>query len=315
MIEVENLYSSYTVPSNRPFHKNIIRAVEDVNFTIDENKIVGLVGESGCGKSSLGRTILKLQKADSGKVKYNGIDILTLKSKELLPLRKDLQIIFQDPYSSLNPRMTVLEIITEGLSIHGKYSREENLEMAKDILGKVALKEEVLYRYPHEFSGGQRQRIAIARVLILKPNFIVCDEIASALDVSTQAQIINLVKEYNQKNGLSMLFISHDLSLIRYISDSIAVMYLGKIVEYASRNSISKEPLHPYTKALFSSSFELANRKKKRQLLVGEIPGVINKPAGCYFHTRCPNAVEKCKNQAPEWKKVGDNHFVACHIV
>ncbi len=314
MIEIQNLSSSYTVPTGFLFKKNRIKAVEEVTFTIPDGQIVGLVGESGCGKSSLGRAILRLQPIDTGKVLYNNIDIFSLKSKELLSMRKNLQIIFQDPYSSLNPKMTIFEIITEGLSIHAKYSKQEKRELVLDILNKVSLKEDILYRYPHEFSGGQRQRIAIARVLILKPDFIVCDEITSALDVSTQAQIINLIQTYKKQNRISMLFISHDLSLVNYISDFIAVMYLGKIVEFGKKEILSTQPIHPYTKALFASTFEIANRKKKRETLKGEIPGVVNKPTGCYFHTRCPVAIDKCKTEIPEFRKITDNHHVACHL-
>jgi peptide/nickel transport system ATP-binding protein len=314
MIEIQNLSSSYTVPTGFFFKKTKIKAVEEITFNIPDGQIVGLVGESGCGKSSLGRAILRLQPIDKGNVIYNGTDIFSLKSKELLSIRKNLQIIFQDPYSSLNPKMTIFEIITEGLSIHAKYSKQEKLELVLDILNKVSLKEDILYRYPHEFSGGQRQRIAIARVLILKPDFIVCDEITSALDVSTQAQIVNLIQIYKKQNNISMLFISHDLSLVNYISDSIAVMYLGKIVEFGKKETLSKQSIHPYTKALFASTFEIANRKKKRETLKGEIPGVVNKPTGCYFHTRCPVAMDKCKTEVPEFKKVADNHFVACHL-
>ncbi|MCB1156836.1 MAG: ABC transporter ATP-binding protein, partial [Leptospiraceae bacterium] len=267
MLEIQNLNASYIVASKKPFQKDIIRAVENIDMTIGDGKVLGLVGESGCGKSSLGKTLVRLHKEDSGSVLFNGIDILKLNKKEMLQLRKEIQIIFQDPYSSLNPRMTVYEIITEGLSLHGKYSKEEKEKLAREILQKVALKEDILYRYPHEFSGGQRQRIAIARVLILKPEFVVCDEIVSALDVSTQAQIVNLLQDYRKEHKLSLLFISHDLSIVSYIADEIAVMYLGKVMEWGKKETLLENPLHPYTKALFASNFEISGRKKKREIL------------------------------------------------
>ncbi|MCP5498338.1 MAG: ABC transporter ATP-binding protein [Leptospiraceae bacterium] len=315
MLEIQNLNASYIVASKKPFQKDIIRAVENIDMTIGDGKVLGLVGESGCGKSSLGKTLVRLHKEDSGSVLFNGIDILKLNKKEMLQLRKEIQIIFQDPYSSLNPRMTVYEIITEGLSLHGKYSKEEKEKLAREILQKVALKEDILYRYPHEFSGGQRQRIAIARVLILKPEFVVCDEIVSALDVSTQAQIVNLLQDYRKEHKLSLLFISHDLSIVSYIADEIAVMYLGKVMEWGKKETLLENPLHPYTKALFASNFEISGRKKKREILKGEIPGVIHKPSGCYFHTRCPMVENRCKTEEPIRKKIGDSQYVACHLV
>ncbi|MCB1190153.1 MAG: ABC transporter ATP-binding protein [Leptospiraceae bacterium] len=314
MLEIQSLSAGYETKSSKFFHKNKIKAVENVNLTISQNKTIGLVGESGCGKSTLGRTIIKLHKADSGSIKFHGTELIGLKNKEMLGLRKKIQMIFQDPYSSLNPRMTIFEIVSEGLKIHAKYSKTEIREKTVDILEKMSLKKDILYRYPHEFSGGQRQRIAIARVLVLNPEFVVCDEIVSALDVSTQAQVINLVAEFKQKQNLSLLFISHDLSVVSYIADEIAVMYLGKIVEFASKENILKKPLHPYTNALFLSVFELKNRKKKRAILEGEIPGVFNKPTGCYFHTRCPLRKDICKVEIPKWEEVEKNHWVACHF-
>ncbi len=314
MIEVKNISSSYIISSKEFFKKNIIRAVEDVSISIPDNHTLGLVGESGCGKSSLGRTILRLQSFDSGSILYNGVDLTKLSQKELLPYRKKLQIIFQDPYSSLNPRLTIFEIITEGLTIHQKFSRKESQDLAVDILEKMSLKSDILSRYPHEFSGGQRQRIAIARALILNPEFIVCDEIVSALDVSNQAQVINLLADYKKAKNLSLLFISHDLNIITHISDDIAIMYLGKVVEVGSKKEIVEKPSHPYTRSLFASTFELENRKKKRVILSGEIPGVLNKPAGCYFHTRCPVAQDICKRETPPIKVLSKTHTSACHF-
>lgn len=314
MIEVKNLSSSYKVSAKEFFKKNIIRAVEDVSITIPDNHTLGLVGESGCGKSSLGRTILRLQSFDSGNILYNEVDLTKLSQKELLPFRKNLQIIFQDPYSSLNPRLTIYEIITEGLTIHKKVSRKEATDLSVEILEKMSLKSDILSRYPHEFSGGQRQRIAIARALILNPEFIVCDEVVSALDVSNQAQVINLLADYKKDKNLSLLFISHDLNIITHISDDIAIMYLGKVVEVGSKKEIVEKPSHPYTKSLFASTFELENRKKKRVILSGEIPGVLNKPSGCYFHTRCPIAQDICKREAPPVKTLSKTHTSACHF-
>lgn len=314
MIEVKNLSSSYIVNSKQFFKKNTIRAVEDVSLSIHNKHTLGLVGESGCGKSSLGRTILRLQPFDTGNIYYNGNDLTLLKQKQLLPFRKNLQIIFQDPYSSLNPRLTIFEIITEGLTVHKKISKKEGLNLSVAMLEKMSLKADILNRYPHEFSGGQRQRIAIARALILDPEFIVCDEIVSALDVSNQAQVINLLSDYKKDKNLSLLFISHDLNVITHISDDIAIMYLGKIVETGSKKEIIEKPSHPYTKSLFASTFELSNRKKKRIILSGEIPGVLNKPSGCYFHTRCPIAKDICKKETPPSKKLTETHFSSCHF-
>lgn len=315
MIEIHDLSVSFVTKSKKWFKKNTIKAVENVTLSIPQNTIVGLVGESGCGKSTLGRAILRLIPLNSGKIIYEGEDVTNLKPSEFLKYRKKHQIIFQDPYSSLNPRFTIFEIVTEGLLTHYKMSKSQAEEKAVEVLERVGLKSEVLYRYPHEFSGGQRQRIAIARVLVLEPSFVVCDEITSALDVSNQAQVINLVKEYKAKNPLSLLFISHDLNIISYISDIIAVMYLGKIVEVAPRDSIIQTPLHPYTKALFSNIFEVGEFSRKRELLQGEVPGVIEKPSGCYFHTRCPIAKDICRKEIPQMKKVNDSHEVACHLV
>lgn len=315
MIEVQNLSVHFITKSKEWFKKNTIKAVEEASFTIPENTTVGLVGESGCGKSTLGKAVLKLLPLHTGSIFYKGENITQLKPSEFLKYRKELQIIFQDPYSSLNPRFTVFEIVTEGFLTHYKMTKPQAKDKAVEILEKVGLKSEILYRYPHEFSGGQRQRIAIARVLVLEPSFVVCDEITSALDVSNQAQVINLIKEYKSKNPLSLLFISHDLNIISYIADIIAIMYLGKIVEIAPRDTIVQTPLHPYTKALFSNIFEAGEFSKKKEILQGEVPGVINKPSGCYFHTRCPLAKEICKREVPTMKLVKEQHKVACHLV
>lgn len=315
MIKIKNLYSTYETKSSKFFQKTKIRAVEDISLHIRQDKTIGLVGESGCGKSTLGRTIIRLHEPESGSIQFHEIELTKLKNRDMLQYRKQMQMIFQDPYSSLNPRMTIYEIVSEGLKIHGKNTKSEILEKTVEILENMSLKKDILFRYPHEFSGGQRQRIAIARVLILNPEFIVCDEIVSALDVSTQAQVLNLILDFKKTKQLSLLFISHDLSVVNYISDEIAVMYLGKIMEIAPKETIVKNPLHPYTQALYASIFEIKNRKKKRSILQGEIPSVLDKPKGCYFHTRCPIAKDICKKEIPEWKEVDNNHYLSCHLV
>ena len=315
MLKVKNLNSSYYIKSDSWFHKNQIKAVEDINLEIPEEKTFGLVGESGCGKSSLGRSILRLQKIDSGSIFFQNKDILTLSKKELFPFRKKMQIIFQDPFSSLNPRWTISEILSEGLDLHESLTKVEKYKRMEYILAKMNLKTEILDRYPHEFSGGQRQRISIARSLILEPEFLVCDEIVSALDVSNQAQVLNLLTEYKKEKNLSMLFISHDLNVISYISDFIGVMYLGKLVEVGTVDEITNRMSHPYTKLLYSSLFELKPKKQnKKEVIKSEIPSILNKPKGCYFHTRCPIATELCREKVPEFKKLSNSHSSACHF-
>lgn len=314
MLKISNLSSYYKIKSSKWFRKDIIKAVEDVSLEIPDGKTLGLVGESGCGKSSLGRAILNLQPINGGSISYKDKEISNLSKKNFFPFRKKLQIIFQDPYSSLNPRMTIEEIILEGLNIHSNLNLTEKKNKLLSILEKVNLKEDTLNKYPHEFSGGQRQRISIARTLILEPEFIVCDEIVSALDVSNQAQVLNLLEEYKKSNQLSMLFISHDLNVIGYISDFIAVMYLGKIVEFGTKMEIIKKSSHPYTKSLFDSTFQLNKSKKNQKVLQGEIPSILNKPQGCYFHSRCPIAKEICKTEAPSKKKVSETHYSFCHF-
>jgi peptide/nickel transport system ATP-binding protein len=314
MIQINNLSTHFSIKSKRFFKKDILKAIENVSLTIPENQVLGLVGESGCGKSTLGRSILKLIPVHEGEVLYKGSNILNLSNKDLKEIRKELQIVFQDPYSSLNPRMTIFEILKEGLDIHFNLTKSQSLEKAEEILNKVNLKSEILTRYPHEFSGGQRQRISIARSLILKPNFLVCDEVTSALDVSNQAQIINLLNNYKKKENLSILFISHDLNVVSYISNYIAIMYLGKIVELAKKEEIINQPKHPYTKALFSNIFDLSKRNNKRDSIAGEIPGAINKPNGCYFSTRCKYAQKICFEQYPVENSINKDHIYSCHF-
>lgn len=315
MLKLTNITISYKQKQSFSFKQKRLVAVDSVNLKIKKGQILGLVGESGCGKSTLGRLILGLLKKDFGEITFNDQNLDNLVPKDLFALKKQIQVIFQDPYSSLNPRFTIEEIITEGLSIHfPKLSIDEKRIRAEKALEEVNLSKDILTRYPHEFSGGQRQRIAIARALILEPSLVVCDEAVSALDISTQAQVVNNLLELRNKFGLSYLFISHDLNIVKHISDRIAIMYLGKIVEEGTKQEISQNPLHPYTKALFSASFDLKNRNKISKPLVGEIPSILNKPSGCYFHTRCPNVQEICKTKIPEEKTTKDLRRVVCHF-
>ncbi|MGY3803075.1 ABC transporter ATP-binding protein [Pigmentibacter ruber] len=296
-----------------------VHAVDDVSFSLAKGKTLGLVGESGCGKSTLGRTILRLIEPTSGTIVFNGKDITKLSQKELRYLRKEFQIVFQDPFASLNPRMSIREILSEPFEIHKLYTNKNERELKIiSLLNEVGLNPEFIDRYPHEFSGGQRQRIGIARAISLNPKIIICDEPVSALDVSIQSQILNLMMDLRDKYHLSYIFIAHDLSVIEHISDDVAVMYLGKIVEYTSSDNLYSKPLHPYTKALISSipKHDIVE-KRKRQVIQGDIPSPINPPSGCRFHTRCPFAKEICSEKIPELKNMGTHsspHFVSCHF-
>ena len=294
-----------------------VQAVENVSFTIKRGETLGIVGESGCGKSTTGRTMLKLLEKTAGEVYYNGKDIYALPKEELIKLRTEMQIIFQDPYSSLNPRKTVAQICGEALIQHGLAKKGNDVnEKVSEVIERCGLAPYHIRRYPHEFSGGQRQRIGIARALALNPEFIVCDEPVSALDVSIQSQVINLLMDLQEERDLTYLFISHDLSVVKHISDRIGVMYLGTIVELAPKNALYEEPLHPYTQALLSAiPVSDPTMKKERILLTGDIPSPVNPPAGCRFHTRCPYVMDKCKTEVPEFKEVAPEHFVACHLV
>lgn len=290
-----------------------IRAVDGVSLSIAPGESVGLVGESGCGKTTLARSILGLDPIQSGSISFAGQDLLSLGGDELLAARRNLQIIFQDPFSSLNPRMTVIDIVTEGLLEHGLITARQREASARELLDDVGLDDDALHRYPHEFSGGQRQRISIARAIAFKPRLIICDEAVSALDVSVQAQIINLLLELRDKHNLSYLFISHDLSVVRHVCDRTAVMYLGRIVETGSSKQIISQPRHPYTRALISAIPRVGSKTSGRIPLVGEVPSPSNPPHGCRFHTRCPHATEQCTSVEPELESVdGGSGRVAC---
>lgn len=299
-------------------HGQILKAVDGVTFTIHKGETLGLVGESGCGKSTLGRVIMGIYPKTSGVLTYNGESVNVIKNKDRLRYAKKVQIIFQDPYASLNPRMTVGSIISEGMEVHKMYDAKIRQERVYELLELVGLNREHANRFPHEFSGGQRQRIGIARSLAIEPEFIVCDEPISALDVSIQAQVINLLKELQQKLDLTYLFIAHDLNIVKYTSDRIAVMYLGNVVEIASSDSIYGNTLHPYSKALLSSvpiPDPAVEAQKERVILQGDVPSPINTPPGCNFAGRCPNVCDICRKEHPVLKEVEPGHWVSCHIV
>lgn len=295
--------------------KGYVKAVNDVSFKLYEGETLGIVGESGCGKSTMGRTILRLTDPTEGKALYKEEDIFQLSGKELRAIRKDMQMVFQDPFSSLNPRKRIGQTLEEPLSIHSLGSKQERTERVMEIMNKVGLQLDHYYRYPHEFSGGQRQRIGLARALVVNPNIVICDEPVSALDVSIQSQIINLLQELQDEYKLTYLFIAHDISVIRHISDRIGVMYLGHMVEHAPTESLFANPLHPYTQALLSA-VPLPNPEKKRERIIlrGEIPSPMNLPSGCVFQTRCPYVKGVCKEIAPGKQEVTANHFVSCHL-
>ncbi len=295
-----------------------IRAVDGISFDIVRGETLGLVGESGCGKSTVGRTILRLYDPTGGRIVFDGIDITGLEGEVLRRMRPRMQMIFQDPQACLNPRMTVASIVAEPLDEHGTVKGRQKRERVRDLLGAVGLNPKFADRYPHEFSGGQRQRIGIARALALNPDFIVCDEPIAALDVSIQAQVVNLLQDLQGQLGLTYLFISHDLSMVRHLADRVAVMYLGKIVELAPREPLYAEPLHPYTQALLSAvpiPSPRLERKRERIILTGDVPSPANPPSGCRFRTRCPVAFERCAAEEPAWREVAGNRWVACHRV
>lgn len=313
LLEVRNMKKYFKVG-----HNAILKAVDDISFKIHEGETLGLVGESGCGKSTTGRTIIRLYDATDGEVIYDGMDVHTLNRTQLKDFTRHAQMIFQDPYASLNPRMTVGDIVGEGIDIHGIYKSKDRQKRIYELLELVGLNKEHASRFPHEFSGGQRQRIGIARSLAIEPKFIVCDEPISALDVSIQAQVVNLLIDLQQKLGLTYLFIAHDLSMVKHISDRIAVMYLGAIVELASSEDLYEEPLHPYTKALLSAvpiPDPTIERERQRIILEGDVPSPINPPGGCKFQARCELCQDICREKRPELREVRPEHFVACHMV
>ncbi|MGC4375395.1 oligopeptide/dipeptide ABC transporter ATP-binding protein [Fictibacillus sp. Mic-4] len=314
LLEVKNLKKHFKVD-----RKAVLKAVDDVSFDIYKGETLGLVGESGCGKSTTGRTIIRLYEATDGEVLYEGKNVHGKKSaRELKEFNRKMQMIFQDPYASLNPRMTVKDIIAEGIDIHrlAKNSKERN-ERVYELLETVGLNKDHANRYPHEFSGGQRQRIGIARALAVDPDFIIADEPISALDVSIQAQVVNLLMKLQKERGLTYLFIAHDLSMVKHISDRVGVMYLGNLVELAGSDELYEEPLHPYTQALLSAipvPDPEVERSRERIILEGDLPSPINPPSGCRFRTRCPHAMDVCARVNPKWQEAREGHWVACHL-
>jgi len=315
LVEVRNL-KKYFLTGGGPFgEKDAVRAVDDVSFYIKKKEVLGLVGESGCGKTTCGKVILRLIDSTSGNIYFDGYDITHLEKKEMMKFRRKMMIIYQDPFSSLDPRMTVGKTVAEPMEVHNTVSKKEKENRVIELMEKVGLTPDQINRYPHEFSGGQRQRIGIARALAIDPEFIVADEPVSALDVSIQAQIINLLQDLQKEFGLTLLFISHDLSIIKHISDRVAVMYLGKIVEMASKRELFDNPKHPYTEALLSA-IPIPNPRfrKKRAILMGDVPSPINPPSGCRFHTRCRYVKAICKEKEPELIDLRDGHYVACYL-
>lgn len=317
LVKIENLTKNF-ISKKSFFGKPLsyVHAVDDVSLDIFKGETLGIVGESGCGKSTLGRSILRLTEPTSGKVIYDKTDLVSLSKEDMRQMRKRLQLVFQDPYASLNPRMTVKDLIKAPLDVFNIGNESERMEKVFQIMKQVGLTEEQLNRYPHEFSGGQRQRIVIARAIILDPEFVVCDEPVSALDVSVRSQVLNLLNTLQKEKNLTYMFISHDLSVVKYISDRIAVMYLGRVVELAEKDELYNHAAHPYTKALLSAvPIAEVGRKREISVLEGDVPSPINPPKGCYFNTRCPYADERCRKEKPELRDIGCGHMCACHKV
>jgi len=319
LLRIENLKKHFPIKLGAFGEKSaVVHALDDASFDIASGETLSLVGESGCGKSTTGFAILNLHRPSGGRVMYKGENIAVFDEKQMRPIRRDLQIVFQDPYSTLNPRMTIGEAVGEPILFHKLCTKAELPGRIDRLLADVGLPGRFAQRYPHELSGGQRQRVAIARALACEPRFIVCDEAISALDVSIQAQIINLLLDLQEKYGLTYLFIAHDLAVVRHISDRVGVMYLGRLAELGTRDQVFANPLHPYTRALMSAVPEadpVAERSRQRQILQGDVPSPLSPPAGCRFHTRCPIATEQCRQVVPEWRDTGAGHFVACHAV
>jgi oligopeptide/dipeptide ABC transporter, ATP-binding protein, C-terminal domain len=318
LVQVRNLKKYFPV-SRQLFstQRRFIKAVDDVSFDVLEGETLGLVGETGCGKTTVARTILQLYRPTSGQVLFDGVDLASLQENDLRKMRSRMQMIFQDPYASLNPRMTVGAIIAAPLDVHTKLDQKEKRERVQELLKLVGLNPDFVNRYPHEFSGGQRQRIGIARALALNPDLVICDEPISSLDVSIQAQVVNLLEELQNRLGLTYIFVAHDLSMVRHISDRMVVMYLGKVMELADRNEIYLHPSHPYTRALMSAvpiPDPDKARNRKRIILKGDIPSPLNPPQGCNFNTRCPIAVERCFKEDPDYREIKPEHWVACHL-
>ncbi|PTX59125.1 oligopeptide transport system ATP-binding protein [Melghirimyces profundicolus] len=312
ILEVKQVKKHFKMGRNQ-----VVQAVDNISFDVYKGETLGLVGESGCGKSTIGRTIIRLYEATDGEVRFKGQTTKNLKGKDLKKFNREMQMIFQDPYASLNPRMTVGDIIAEGLDIHGLAKGKERREKVVELLKTVGLNEEHADRFPHEFSGGQRQRIGIARALAVDPDFIIADEPISALDVSIQAQVVNLMKKLQKEKGLTYLFIAHDLSMVKYISDRVGVMYLGNLVELADSQELYDNPLHPYTEALLSAvpiPDPDVEQRRERIILKGDVPSPIDPPSGCRFRTRCPKVMDVCAQEVPKWQEVRPMHWVACHL-